>query len=166
MRQQPQKEHFMLKKRLFGIMTFIVGVMLVLSFTACDDSSGSDSVLNTDPKTMKISFVGNGGMVIGGATYTLLVGKIEDDDWVTIAFAESPFETGFSQNVFTFELFEANTTTPWTGNGSYYLQLRVEGSGDGWFYTAGRNIPPETNITTYNINKGVTTINIDQFRQM
>ena len=144
----------------------ILGIILIGCDNGTSSNSNGEEIPNNDPKIIKLSFVGNGSLVVGGKTYSLLVGNIEEDDWVTIASAESPFETGFSQNIFTFELFEVDTTTPWTGNGLYYLQIRIEDEANGWFYTAGRNIPPETNITTYKINQAVSTISIDQFKQM
>jgi len=146
--------------------------LLVLGFlfTGCS-TDDSDEDPNTDPKIIKISFVGYGEEYDGSGKVTYNIFILEYEKELPVNVAECIGESGFSKNIMTFELKKPDTDTPWTGNGSYYINLREDpvgggGGGRSWFYTAGKDIPPETNVTTFNINQSEITINFGQFALM
>jgi len=68
--------------------------------------------------------------------------------------------------VITFNLYEFDTgsntvtTTPWTGNGPYYLRILKDSSDNtGYIYTGGGTAPK-----TYNISQTLSTIDLSQFK--
>ena len=153
-----------------SLIALVFLLVLGFLFTGCS-TDDSDEDPNTDPKIIKISFVGYGGEYdgSGNVTYNIFIGELDKDDFVNVA--ECIGESNFKANIMTFELKKPDTDTPWTGNGSYYINLREKPVGEGggersWFYTAGKEIPPETNVTTFNINQSEITISFGQFALM
>jgi len=78
----------MLKKRLFGMITFMVGVMLVFSFIGCNNDSGGGGGGGGGPKYTSVKSSGSSGIDVfeldigskAGDSYTLTIYLLSADD--------------------------------------------------------------------------------------
>jgi len=74
MSQRLGKEYFMLKKRLFGMITLMVGVMLVFTFMGCSSGGGGG---DGGPKYTSVKSSGGSGIDV----YELEIGSKEGDSY-------------------------------------------------------------------------------------
>jgi len=131
-------------KNVFKFLGIIALVAVIgFSMAACDNS-GDDNGEGGNEKSIKITGLGD----YYGSSYQLglatSVNRLFDEDLV--AFAEGTIRSGTQ----TAPLLDYNTGRPWTGSGSYYVGVYLDGEA---FVTTSRK----------SFNSSVTTLSINDF---
>jgi hypothetical protein len=128
--------------KLFGIIALVA--VIGFSMTACDPEKDNNDGGGGNEKSIKITGLDD----FYGSSYQLglatSVDKLYDED--LIAFAEGTIRSGTQ----TAPLLDYNTGKPWTGSGSYYVGVYLDGYA---FVTKSKK----------SFNSSVTTLSIDDF---